>query len=589
MSEEPELPAPLYEHPKVMLIDVPDAAAATVRAAGYSVTRGSLGRVLATKPRPGFLPVPMNGQLSGFMEQEVVVVQMSASEPIELRPEDVPVATANTRIWVNLESGQFDPRPVLARNAAKYSERILTHGGVFIVFVASETDAHLIRGTGQPYGGNVYVDGDLEWSVYDLVSELAGFNFSFDNGVDIRPEKFDAFDVLAPFLREALFTCDIREPSGYKRFLPLAKSKYGKVVAGVLRTESVELHDGTESHGWVFLLPQVADIGGCVTALLDTLLPRFAPRIFPETKQTVWLEEDEYELPAVVTLKARIAEIRAEAERRESQLREAIEDERRKDGWMHALLTESDSNLVDAVVIALGELGLTDVRKVDDEEEQRERGRRREDIQVWGQSPILLVEVKGIYALPREHHALQVWKYLVPRMRQWKRNDIRGLAVINQQRGLPGLGRENLQTFQQDVLDNAGEQGFGLVTTVDLFRLVRNKRRWGWPDETVTPLFEQNGRIEPLPTHYEEVGVIDGFFEKAGVVAISVTNEGFSVGDELAFRLPIEYLEQIVESIHVDDESVQRAASDQRVGIRTELTRAQARNGVLVYRLKPPD
>jgi hypothetical protein len=199
------------------------------------------------------------------------------------------------------------------------------------------------------------------------------------------------------------------------------------------------------------------------------------------------------------------------------------------------------------------------------------------------------VEVKGITNLPKEINSLQVTKYLVPRMRQWNRSDVRGLSVINQQRGLPGLDRENVNTFQQDVLDNATDQGFGLMTTLDLFRLVRNKRRWEWPDEVVAPLLYRDGRVAPLPTHYVRVGVIDGFFEKVGVVTISVTEPGFAVGEEIAFVLPTDYEQQRVASIHSDGEAVQRAQPGQRVGVKTHVTKTQARTGVVVYLVAEPD
>jgi hypothetical protein len=298
------------------------------------------------------------------------------------------------------------------------------------------------------------------------------------------------------------------------------------------------------------------------------------------------VHDETYELPSVRALEDEIAAVRREAEDREAELRTAIEAEREADGWLHTLLTGTGDELADAVKAALDDLGLQDVRKVDDAQEEQRTGRRREDLQVWGQSPVVLVEVKGINGLPKEANSLQVTKYLIPRMREWDRRDVRGLSVINQQRGLPPLLRDNEHTFQQDVLDNAEEQGFGLLTTIDLFRLCRNKRRWAWPVEVVVPLLYQDGRIPSIPLHYEKVGVVDGYFEKAGVVAISVTDAGFAVGDRLAFGLPIDYHEQLVDSVHHDDQAVQRAAAGARVGVKTTLLKDQARNGVVVYRVR---
>jgi hypothetical protein len=59
-------------------------------------------------------------------------------------------------------------------------------------------------------------------------------------------------------------------------------------------------------------------------------------------------------------------------------------------------------------------------------------------------------------------------------MREWKRTDIRGLAIRNHQRNLPALERENRYTFSGDVIANAEEQDFGLLIAWDLFRLLRS-------------------------------------------------------------------------------------------------------------------
>lgn len=50
-------------------------------------------------------------------------------------------------------------------------------------------------------------------------------------------------------------------------------------------------------------------------------------------------------------------------------------------------------------------------------------------------------------------------------MREWNRTNIHGLTIINHQRNLPALDREHTRIFQNDVLTNADEQDFTLLTT----------------------------------------------------------------------------------------------------------------------------
>jgi hypothetical protein len=137
------------------------------------------------------------------------------------------------------------------------------------------------------------------------------------------------------------------------------------------------------------------------------------------------------------------------------------------------------------------------------------------------------------------------------------------------------------------VLENAVHQKFAAVTGFDLYRLVVNKQNLGWPEEAVRPLLYKNGRVSIIPLHYELVGKVDHFYEKAGVVAIAVECSGFSLGDRLAFELPIEFKEEAADSIQLEDQPVELALPGQRVGVKTSLTKAEARNRLRVYRVTP--
>ena len=46
------------------------------------------------------------------------------------------------------------------------------------------------------------------------------------------------------------------------------------------------------------------------------------------------------------------------------------------------------------------------------------------------------------------------------------------------------------------------------MTTWDLLRLLRNMERLNWPREAVQAVLYRNGRIEPRPEHYLEIGAI---------------------------------------------------------------------------------
>jgi translation initiation factor IF-2 len=145
------------------------------------------------------------------------------------------------------------------------------------------------------------------------------------------------------------------------------------------------------------------------------------------------------------------------------------------------------------------------------------------------------------------------------------------------------LERNNDAPFQDDVVTNALEHGIGLLTTWDLFRLVRSFQKNGWVHEHVRELFYHSGRIEPISAHYQYVGRIAGFIEKLEVVGVQVEVGSIRRGDRVAFEMPVVFEEQIADSVEVNKQPVEEAEAGQMVGIKTSLTKEQARNGVKVY------
>jgi hypothetical protein len=573
---------PHYERPKVICIDLLDEAVSVLRGAGYQVTTGTLGQPFSVPAADRYMRLPMSAQVPGFAEQEVVIVQHASPAPVGQPTGSPPAPTDGPAVWATCKFGVIDSRPYFAQVVLRERmERILEYGGAAICFCEPKTASGLVEATG---GGShmLMVHNDFYCSVWDMFRPLDYFKVTSDHGQEVKPtSESGVVAPLARHLRGAMFNCTLSpRASEQQRWVPLAKNKYGADVAGIFFP--------AEKDGCIVLLPQVADQGATLRVLLEDVLPALVPKLFPESQKFAWRHQDPYELPEVVRLQAEIEAVRAAAAAQESELQTQADEVRARDGWLHDLLTETGEKLVDAVEQAMRELGLQDVRKVDDEAEQKETGRRREDIQVHGQSPIMLVEVKGLTGVPKEADTLQVAKYLVPRMQAWERTDVRGLSVVNHQRGLPPLERNNEHTFQDDVLENAEHQSFGVMTTFDLFRLVVSKRRLGWADSTVVPLLYRNGRVGVVPEHYEFVGVVDGFYEKAEAVVIAVTDAGFAVGDRLAFELPIYFEEVGVPSIQLQSVAADAASAGQRVGVNTTLTKEQARNGVRVYRVGTP-
>jgi hypothetical protein len=586
IEQEPEdtLPEPpKYPKPKVLLIDVSDDAETFLRTEGFNVCTGSFGKPYRVEKSSGLRPVIVNGFLPpNTAEQEVVVIDLAVNEVLDEPQGEKYAPLEEDDWWAKCTHGVIDPRSRLAIAHQEEFDRILGHGGVFVVF-AGVRNSQVLK-WGHNHGGRFVLVDDINYNNWSFLSILKGLEVERDLGEEISIvdalSKSSIGQLLLEYATEATFSCTVGPmwSTLRERWITVAKNKYGDPVAGFIYPED-------EKSGWVFVFPQVRDKAELTVSLLREVLPEFAPHLFPHAEGRRWLEHPEYELPRVFHLKRQIQAVKEEARRRVTALEQEMESEREEKGYLYDLICETGDSLVAAVQQTLETLGFQLVVNADEElEESGETDPKREDLRINDTSPIVLVEVKGISGTPKDEDVLQVGKYIAPRMQEWKRFDIKGLSVVNHQRHLPALERDNDTLFRQDILTNAEKQKLGLLTTWDLFRLTRGYLKNGWVHEQVSPLFYRNGRIEPIPTHYEFLGVVEHFWPKANAIGIEI-EKSLAMGDRIAFELPVEFEEQIVESLQIDDESVEIVEAGQPVGIKTHLTKKQLKEGIRVFRV----
>lgn len=298
-----------------------------------------------------------------------------------------------------------------------------------------------------------------------------------DRGEEIVVEKStdEVSSFFARHIRHARFYCSLNwKWHGLKsNWVSLATNKYGGSVAGILLPDR-------DRKGLLIILPQLKHQSTFISELLTSFLPDVVPDLFPDVQGARWVERPDYEIPEVLELKRQIDQIQAEAETKVSHLQKQIEAEREKSGYLYDLIRGTDRKLVDAVNAVLTLLGFNKIVDVDHELQKKGQSGRDEDLQIHDSSPLLLVEIKGVSGLPSDDDALQVAKHIAPRMKQLARHDVQGLSIINHQRQIPGLDRDNVKPFRDVVVAAAKKHDVGLLTAWDLFRLARGFLRNKW-------------------------------------------------------------------------------------------------------------
>lgn len=581
-----DVKVPKWLHPKIQLIDLDEDVKSVLKAEGYNISTGSFGLQYKVPKSDGRRPVIFNGyELPNYTEQEIFVIDLLPGETTD-KPDGEKLTTdGKNDWWASSSRGVIDPRPRVMSSVRDAFDRILVHGGIFVIF--SDDRFKQDQVFGHLEFGEVVKERIIDADNWCFLSILNANNIEIrnDHGKEMSlvgtPSHIS--QLLSEHLRDSCFTCTLHRRTTYggiegNDWETLAKNKFGAPVACAI---------AVGKKGWVFILPQISDKAKFLSKFMNNILPELSPHLFPDFVGATWVNRSEYEFPKIQELKSEIHRVAEKTKQRIRLLTEEIETSRNEMSYLYDLLRETGHPLVASVKKTFEILGFQSVLDVDAEMEKKgDAGPKREDLQIHDQSPTLLVEVKGIGSLPRDAEALQVWKYFAPRMREWGRTDIQGLSIINHQKNIPALERENNVPFRDDILTNAEEHRFGLLTTWDLFRLTRSYLKNGWTHEHVKDLFYKHGRIAPIPLHYEYIGVIEHFWENHNAVGVRIECGEIKVGECIAFELPVEFEEQKIESLQVEKANVPKAVSGDLAGIETKLTKAQVKKGVRVYRIK---
>lgn len=575
-----ELTVPKYPKPKILLIDLKDDTEALLRKAGYNVSSGSFGIPYRVPRSDEFQPVIPNGQLADVEEQEVIFIDLLAGDALAQPKGEKVTSEGENDWWASCSMGLIDPRPRLMAYYQNALNRILNHGGVFVIFADTRQRQEMLFGYSRRHYG-LQKKSDIPFDNWSFLTVFDHIQFVSDEGTEITVADGggDLAVLVSKHMNGAKFYSTLNARwYGSREWFSLANNKYGADVGGLLLPNNYR-------KGLVVVLPQLKHKATFISELLTSVLPGLVPRLFPHVEGAKWVERDEYEISSIIDLKANKKRIQEETKRAIDEIERHIQAERTRFQFLHDLIGGTDSKLVEAVKQTMTLIGFKKIVDLDNERKKVGESERDEDLQIHDYSPLLLVEVKGIGGIPSDTDALQVSKHIAPRMKQFDRRDVQALSIINHERHVPSLDRQNEQPFRSTILAAARKQDVGLLTAWDLFRLVRGFLRNKWTHEQVRPVIYGTGRILPIPAHYQFLGRIDEFWEKAGALSITVEEGDISLGSRVAYELAVDFVEEMVESIQIDGESVDKAPAGKVIGVTTTLNRDQAKKGVKVYRI----
>ena len=567
MAEEIDIK---YKKPKIIIIDLPESIADCLKSNGFNVIRGTLGTPYEVQQSDNLLPVGLNHSLPNITEQEIVCIDLAS--PRTIGKYNPPSITPGTKSWYGkCDLGKIDPRPIVAFNIRDIMERIFENKGIFIIFSSFDFDQEFHFGNHSDFE-DYHKNTEIKVSLWSFLSILSNLGKEFSDGKEILATKgIEIFPFLREYTNDSYFDTIIRVYGDFSTsWIPLFENKYGDCIGGVI---------ATKDKGLVIVLPQLVDKGEIILRLLKESLPEYRPDLFPEIETGRWLKRDEYEFVEVKQLKSEVESIKEDAEKKIALLENEILQIRQKFDYMHGIITKTGTPLVIDIETGLKSI-FHEIINVDEEIPNDKD--LQEDLQIRDRPTTILVEIKGLTRFPDESNIAQLVKFMLRRTRELRSN-IRGCFIVNHQRHLPPLERNNDTVFTEAQISDSVNNEITLLSSWQLFKLLDGMEKWHWDRRKVQEIFYQNGRFSGVPPFYELLGNIVNYYEKVNVLGIEITDGSLKSGDKIAYITERGYLEENVDSMQIDNQAVSEAKLAQGVGIKTKYGKDSLKGASQVY------
>ena len=219
---------------------------------------------------------------------------------------------------------------------------------------------------------------------------------------------------------------------------------------------------------------------------------------------------------------------------------------------LHEILTQDGHNLVKSIITYFKWLGFDKIKNMDDESNDSQLW---EDIQIEIPDGLFVIEVKGIGGTSTDNDCSQINKIKFRRAEERKKFDVFALYIVNHQKHLPPLDREN-PPFKSEQIKDAVNEKRGLISTWQLFNVYFSIKSGAITKEYARKSLLNYGLISFIPSTFIELGKPDSVL-KEGYVIIIKSNVPISKKNRLIILrndrlIPVNILEMQVQNKSVE-------------------------------------
>lgn len=303
--------------------------------------------------------------------------------------------------------------------------------------------------------------------------------------------------------------------------VPLLRNSNGELIA---------FAQGLKDEPIFFVFPQADDATKLeiVKRLFEGILYEGFSDYFPLIEESKWIHKKQYMLLEEQMIDEQIVELEKEFNDKKSNLDQQKVELAGKYGFLQKLITATGEELVQAMIAFLKWLGYEHVIDKD----TIAKNVLEEDIQVdLGEKGLMIMEVKGIHRTSQDSECSQIDKIRYRRQKENKERDIYALYVVNHQRGIEPLQRQN-PPFTIEQKADALSCDRGMLTTWKLFNIYKAVEEGIISKEKVRESLLQYGVISFEPDMAKPLAEPYHIWQNGMVLGIEVDST-IHVGDKI--------------------------------------------------------
>lgn len=534
---------------------------------GYDVYKGSLGKLIDTQNKKhegkycwSNFDFPPN-----FHEFDIVIVDLSNEETISyskegnIRSEN----KSNNNLYMLCQYPQtiFDPRGLAIKKMSDEIIELIKKDSMLIVFQekALSVEYHLVEENGdRPISKSKFSVDNYEFMpIFPFVKNKHGII------TNVVPDGTEFAKLLNKYNSDFSYENIYNHPTMWvdservlnPNFYPLLRNTNDEIISFVNFKEKSSL----------YLFPKMSDYSNFLIEFIQNIAPEYQPALFPDSTLKKWTNNTEYALPNHLKLLEEKEIILEEFKKRDKAKESEIAKNMIEYDFLHSILTESGDNLVHAVIKFLEWLGFINVVDMDTQVTTI----KEEDIQIETSKGLLVIEVKGIGGTSKDSECSQISKIKYRRAKQRDAFDVFGLYIVNHQRYLPPLKREN-PPFNNEQIAHAISDERGLLTTWDLFNLFYDVEKEVITKEEAKERFYNYGLISFTPQNLKLISKIEEVYLKGLVFILKLDKITLKIGDILFIEKNGRFEKLTIIELKLNDKSVDEVYEGE-VGIKGDI------------------